>query len=188
MIGRDIVADMQINHPVWESLPALTRILFRSIHKSPLPTLLRNYDRFSMASGIEIRMPFMDYRVICFGLSLPPISLFHEARTKSIIRDAINHLLPPPIMAQKHKIGWHAPMAEWIKGPLKPFIMDTIHSQQFKNSELIYAPRVQEVAIEFFKKDTVTFSQGTDLWGQIQPFLWEEGFFNVARKSPLTGL
>ena len=33
--------------------------------------MLRNYDRYAMANGVEIRMPFMDHRIVAFALSLP---------------------------------------------------------------------------------------------------------------------
>ena len=46
------------------------QVLFVSTHETILPTLLRNYDRDSMASGVEIRMPFLDYRIVEFAFSI----------------------------------------------------------------------------------------------------------------------
>src|SRR5262249_206641 len=45
-------------HPAYVQMDALTQALYDLFHTTVLPTLLRNYDRYSMASGVEIRMPF----------------------------------------------------------------------------------------------------------------------------------
>ena len=60
--------------PRFHNLDSLTKKLYEIFHVSILPTLLRNYDRYSMASGVEIRMPFMDHRLVsytflCLGLA-----------------------------------------------------------------------------------------------------------------------
>ena len=57
--------------PRYKKMDKLGKILYVSSHETILPTLLRNYDRYSMASSVEIRMPFMDHRMVTLGMSLP---------------------------------------------------------------------------------------------------------------------
>lgn len=51
-----------------------------------IPIVLRTFDRISMLNHIETRSPFMDYRLVEFGKSLPDEFLFYRGRTKSILR------------------------------------------------------------------------------------------------------
>jgi len=52
-------------------LDYLNSRLHDSTYSTVLPTLLRNYDRYSMMNGVEIRMPFLDYRILQFAFSIP---------------------------------------------------------------------------------------------------------------------
>lgn len=52
----------------------LNRRLYRMFHSTVLPTILRNFDRLSMAHGVEVRMPFMDWRLVTYTMALPESS------------------------------------------------------------------------------------------------------------------
>jgi len=92
---------------------------YQMFHASTLPTILRNFDRVSMAHGVEVRMPFMDYRLVCYVMSLPSSSKIGELQTKYIAREAMKDKMPESIRASKIKIGFNSPMPEWLNGPLK---------------------------------------------------------------------
>ena len=74
----------------------LNQELYSCFHQGILPTLLRNYDRYSMAASVEIRMPFMDHRLVSYCFSLPWQSKIPRSSTytKAIIRDAIGPWMP----------------------------------------------------------------------------------------------
>ena len=56
---------------IYSELDSLSKHLFILTFETVLPTLLRNYDRYSMMSGVEIRMPLLDYRIVNFAFSIP---------------------------------------------------------------------------------------------------------------------
>ena len=58
-------------HPRWQELDHLSRALFWQSHAFVLPTILRSYDRYGMANSVEIRMPFLDWRIAAFAFALP---------------------------------------------------------------------------------------------------------------------
>ncbi|MBC8391457.1 MAG: asparagine synthase (glutamine-hydrolyzing), partial [Deltaproteobacteria bacterium] len=93
-------------HPNWKRLDNLTRQLYISTHVTVLPTLLRNYDRYSMANGVEIRMPFLDYRIVTLAFSLPWTSKIRNGFSKAIIRDALSGYIPDEIVRREEKIGF----------------------------------------------------------------------------------
>lgn len=110
------------------------KMLYNDFHFLSLPVNLRDFDRASMQHGIEIRMPFMDYRIVSFVFSLPISSKLGGGFTKRILRDAVKNTLPEDIRTRTLKIGIGAPMKEWFEDQLKDFVLDTVHSDDFKSS------------------------------------------------------
>lgn len=68
------------------ALPSGQRVNHQFFDTLSIPIVLRTFDRMSMLNHIETRSPFMDYRLVEFGRSLPDEILFHQGRTKSILR------------------------------------------------------------------------------------------------------
>ncbi|MGH7741508.1 MAG: asparagine synthase (glutamine-hydrolyzing) [Candidatus Eiseniibacteriota bacterium] len=81
-----------------------------------LPSLLRYEDRNSMAFSIETRLPFLDYRVVEFALSLPDDQRLDGDVTKSILRRALADRIPPSILARRDKMGFETPTDPWLRG------------------------------------------------------------------------
>ncbi|MFA6260429.1 MAG: asparagine synthase (glutamine-hydrolyzing) [Bacteroidia bacterium] len=109
-----------------DSLDETNRNLYRMFHEDVLPTILRNFDRMSMAHGIEVRMPFMDWRLVTYAFSLPGSSKIQDGYTKRIAREAMKGRMPESIRSSKVKIGFNAPMPEWFNGPLNPWIQEVL--------------------------------------------------------------
>ena len=70
------------NHPNYKKLDNHAQYLYAMFNENIMPTLLRNYDRYSMINSVEIRMPFMDYRIVNFVNSLPYSSKIGNGFTK----------------------------------------------------------------------------------------------------------
>lgn len=155
--------------------------LFHSTFKGILPTLLRNYDKYSMAAGVEVRMPFLDYRLIEFAFSLPNNYKLRNGFTKAIIRTAAKKIVPEKILANKVKTGWNSPMGEWFAGPWKEWLLDETDSSEFNNCNLIDQADIQKRIRKFFETKADQNS-GQELWLRLQPYLIEKAnrqFANV---------
>jgi asparagine synthase (glutamine-hydrolysing) len=129
----------------WDSTTFTNRkaefvIPYKRFHIDFLPTLLRNWDRASMHHGVEIRMPFMDWRLVTYVFSLPGDSKVKNGFTKRILRDAMKGQLPESIRLRKNKIGINAPMIEWFNGPMSTFLKDVVNSKTFLSSEIWNGP------------------------------------------------
>jgi asparagine synthase (glutamine-hydrolysing) len=116
----------------------LNQSLYSDFHSGMLPNILRNFDRLSMAHGVEIRAPLLDWRLVTYAFSLPSSSKLGNGFTKRILRDAMVGLMPEAIRVRKSKIGFASPMQSWLQGSLKSFVMDTIQSTSFVTSDLFY--------------------------------------------------
>ena len=159
---------------VYEGFDTLNKILYASSHETILPTLLRNYDRYSMASGVEIRMPFMDYRVVSYALSIGWKSKLHNGYSKSIIRDAMAPYMPEEIAYRKSKIGFNTPIVEWMKGPLREYFEDMTLDRDFKSCEYIDASKVEGMIKNVINNPGATFADGEQTFSALYPYLWEK--------------
>lgn len=80
-----------------------------------LPALLHWEDRNSMAFSIESRVPFLDYRLVEFSLSLPAEYKIKNGITKKVLRDAMRDQLPEKIRNRQDKLGFATPEEEWMR-------------------------------------------------------------------------
>jgi asparagine synthase (glutamine-hydrolysing) len=85
-------------------------------HSTVLPTILRNFDRASMAHGVEVRMPFMDWRLVTYTMALPEANKSSDGYTKMIARRAMAGRMPESIRMGRRKVGFNSPMPEWLSG------------------------------------------------------------------------
>lgn len=115
----------------------VNRKLYGMFHSDVLPTILRNFDRLSMAHGIEVRMPFMDWRLVRFLFSLPDSSKLGGGTTKRVAREAMRGHMPESIRAARHKIGFNSPMPEWFRGPLKGWLEGIAAHPDTQDSPLV---------------------------------------------------
>ncbi len=84
-----------------------------------VPYLTHYEDRQSMAHGVEVRLPYLDHRIIEFGLSLPTELKVSRGWTKSLMRTAFEDILPREIIWRRDKQGFSNPQEEWLRGPLR---------------------------------------------------------------------
>lgn len=156
------------------SLGFLNSRLYRQTHEITLPTLLRCYDRYSMGNGLEIRMPFLDYRIVSFAFSIPWRSKVNNGYSKKIVRDMSAPFMDKEIVYRKSKIGFNSPMTEWMQSDMKEFILDLVHSKDFYECELLNPLSVVILVDRFFNTDQKSFGDGEYIWTKIVPYLWKK--------------
>lgn len=93
------------------------------IQRLSVPALLHYEDRMSMASSREIRLPFLDYRLVNLLAPLRPELKLREGWTKWVFRQAMAPLLPPEIVWRKDKQGFPVPQTNGLAGELKPAVL-----------------------------------------------------------------
>jgi asparagine synthase (glutamine-hydrolysing) len=81
-----------------------------------------NYtDKMAMASGVEVRVPFLDPDLVALADALPDDLKIHAGQGKWILREAVRDLLPDDILSRS-KTGFGAPVRGWLRGPLRPLV------------------------------------------------------------------
>ena len=81
-------------------------------------TLLRDTDAMSMAHSLEVRVPFVDVKVVDFVLSLPGEWKMRGAGPKPLLADAMSDLLPREFLGRP-KMGFTLPFEKWMQGNLR---------------------------------------------------------------------
>lgn len=140
------------------------KLMYNDFHYKSLPINLRDFDRAAMQHGVEIRMPFMDYRLASYIFSLPQESKIGGGFTKRILRDAMKKTLPEEIRTRTFKIGIGAPMVEWFSNDLKEFILDTVRSGSFKNSAYWNGKQLATDLENNYKQDTINRTICYNAW------------------------
>lgn len=92
-----------------------------------VPYLTHYEDRASMAFSREVRLPFLDYRLVELMLIAPIESKLHNGWTKYALRNAFSDLLPEGIIWRKDKQGFSMPQEEWLRGDLKNEWLNALH-------------------------------------------------------------
>lgn len=119
-------------------------------------TLLRDTDQMSMAVALEVREPFLDYRLMEFVLGVDDTAKYPHSPKKLLI-DSLGDLLPKEIV-NRPKMGFTLPWVHWMKNELKPFCASNL--QQFAAQDFCYAAPVNGLWQRFLAGDpTVTWSR-----------------------------
>ena len=84
------------------------------IHTS-LPMLLRYADRSSMHHGVEVRLPFLDWRLVELSMATPVDWKFTQGWSKWPLRQAMESVLPPEVTWRRRKLGFEAPDRLWLE-------------------------------------------------------------------------
>ncbi len=88
---------------------SLAQLLRSDVTRYVLPSLLRYEDRNSMHFSIEVRLPFLDPRLVEYAASLPMNVKIRDGWTKRIFREAMRGILPEEIRSRRGKIRFETP-------------------------------------------------------------------------------
>jgi asparagine synthase (glutamine-hydrolysing) len=101
-------------------LPMLSKISVAEINTYLQNVLLRDTDQMSMAHSLEVRVPFLDYKLVEYLLAVPDYFKY-PVTPKKLLVDALDRILPPEIV-DRPKMGFTFPWENWMKNELKQFV------------------------------------------------------------------
>jgi len=93
--------------------------------------ILTKVDRASMSTGLEVRAPFLDHRVVEFAASCPLELKLKQGTGKWILRQVLYDYVPQT-MIDRPKMGFAVPLGTWLRGPLKDWASDLMTSDLLK--------------------------------------------------------
>lgn len=108
------------------ALPYLSQVSWAEITTYMQNVLLRDTDQMSMAHALEVRVPFLDHRLVSYALGVPDRDKYPHT-PKKLLTDALGSLLPPEIIDRK-KMGFTLPWEHWMKNELRSWCEDALQS------------------------------------------------------------
>jgi len=130
-IVSDVAAQLA---PIPDAIPdyGLRPVLAKSVHENPLPLYLRVEDRNSSAHSIELRVPFLDYRLVELLFGLPDNWCMRGPWNKYVQREGMRTRIPEPARVRMDKMGFPVPTRQWFAGPLYDSLRELLSSREMR--------------------------------------------------------
>ncbi|HZF60915.1 MAG TPA: asparagine synthase (glutamine-hydrolyzing) [Desulfovibrio sp.] len=96
-----------------------------------LDDILVKVDRCSMLHSLEVRAPFLDKDAAEFAARLPVSRKLHGFKRKWLLKKAFAELLPDEIL-YRNKRGFQIPVAQWLRGRMRPLMEDLLSESALK--------------------------------------------------------
>jgi asparagine synthase (glutamine-hydrolysing) len=150
----------------------LHRALFADL-KLYLPgDLLTLTDRMSMAHSLEVRVPFLDHRLLEFTATVPANLKLRGMERKHILKRAVADLLPPEVL-NRRKMGFSVPLTVWFRTELRPFLEDVLGEAAIRDAGVFHYPAVRRVLDDHFARRA---NYDNQIWGLLSFMLWHRDY------------
>jgi asparagine synthase (glutamine-hydrolysing) len=130
-------------------LPFFSQVSVGEIQTYTQNVLLRDTDQMSMASSLEVRVPFFDHELVSYTLGIPDKHK-NPVYPKKLLVDALGELLPKEIV-HRPKMGFMFPWEQWIRQDLKDFCAKKIATLAERN--IFNSDALHSLWDRFLKKD-----------------------------------
>jgi len=115
---------------------ALAQLLLTEQQVMLPDNMLVKVDRASMAVALEVRVPFLDHRLVELSWRLPATSKIRGGQGKWIERDLLDRYVPRELW-DRPKVGFDPPLAQWLRGPLREWACDLLAPERLRRQGLI---------------------------------------------------
>jgi len=138
--------------------------------------MLAKVDMMSMANGLEVRTPFLDFELVNFIFSLPGDHKINSSIRKRVLQDSFRDMLPPELYNRPKK-GFEVPMLKWLRREMKSLIQDDLLSEKMITEQGIF-----DYASTLKLKQQLFSSNPGDvharIWGLVVFQWWWKKYFN----------
>lgn len=125
----------------------LSRMLYFDTKTWLVDDLLIKADRMSMATSIELRVPFLDHRLVEYAATIPSRHKIDGRNTKHVLKHALRDSLPSSII-QRKKMGFPTPLEMMFRGELFAYAYDTLMSSEATSRGYFQSREVEEMLLE----------------------------------------
>ncbi len=144
--------------------------------------ILYKVDRMSMAHSVEVRPPFLDPRIIDFAAALPQKFKLNGKGSKYVLRHLMADKLPASVL-RRPKIGFDIPIHQWLRGVLKPFLLDTLSTEAVSATGLFFSSSIERLIDDHLQKRR---NLGYHLWGLIVLLTWMRRWNITLPETPIS--
>lgn len=159
---------------IYQRSPEGTGVVNKMLYLD-ISTLLPNEilffnDMLSMAHSVEVRTPFLDYRMVELACTISDTLKIRDGMLKYILRKVAARYLPKEIL-ERPKEGFVLPKNQWMRGEMLPMIRETLTEERLAAHGLFDGAYVNGLLNRFVDGDeTLTFK----LWTLVMFQIWYE--------------
>ena len=161
----------------FQSADCLWQQQYADIKTFMVDDILVKVDRMSMANSLEVRTPFLDYRLVEFAASMPSRFKMKGHRTKYILKKSMPPKLPREIINRK-KEGFSIPMKNWLRKELRPLMKDVLAPARLKREGLFNVPFVEKLKTEHLSGKA---NHAHQLWSLTMFEIWRDIYVGSTR-------
>ena len=130
-----------------DSVPRLNRMLYLECRHFLTDHNLNYTDKMSMAAGVEVRVPLLDPDLVRLAFSLSLNQKQRGRQGKWVLTEAMRGILPDQVL-NRPKTGFGAPLRQWLRGPLRALLNDTLSSSALHRRGLFDPVGVQQLIVD----------------------------------------
>lgn len=158
----------------------LLNMQYRDIRYTKLPRILRACDRASMAFSKELRVPFLDHRLVEFMFFLPGTFKIRNGVQRAFMRDVTKNYFPTWV-SDIPKRAVVDPQREWLKDNLRDWVTDILHSESIAKRGIF---DIKEVKKEYdMYKESKNPLNSFHIWQWISLELWFRLFIDAKNNN-----
>lgn len=165
----------QLNKSLELETSDLNKMLFWEINTFLSDHNLNYTDKLSMATGIEVRVPFLDTELVEFSTKIPPHLKLKDKETKYILKKVAEKYLPKEVI-YRPKTGFGAPVREWVLNDMDYLIKDYLSEKVIKKRGIFNYERVSKL-IEDNRKGIIDASY--PIWSLLAIESWMRQFYDI---------
>ena len=132
--------------------------------------MLTKVDRSSMAASLEVRVPFLDHRVVEYTTKLPDSLKYRNGEGKYILRRLLSRYVPSE-MFERPKMGFGVPIDKWFRNELKDLLLDYLSLERLKKEGIFDQYLVEEKIKEHLLGEV---NHQYRLWSLLMWEMWRE--------------
>ena len=125
----------------------VNRMLYVDTKTSLPDDLLLKADKMTMANSLELRVPFLDHKILEFAASLPSHFKVRGFVTKYVAKRALKERLPKEII-ERRKVGFPVPNDKWLRTELDPWVNDVLLDRQSLNRGYFLKKGIENIIAE----------------------------------------
>jgi len=168
-VGLDFIRDLFRQA---ESYDSINKALYTDIHFELPYDMFHKVDTASMLNSLEVRSPFLDYRLVERTLRIPGRFKVGLLNGKKILKQAYSNELPRAI-THRPKAGFGIPIGEWFRGDLKPILVEVLSESRLRKRGLFNPEFVQTLMQLHFQRKGDYF---WELWNLFVFEMWAENY------------
>ncbi|QTA38631.1 asparagine synthase (glutamine-hydrolyzing) [Thermosipho ferrireducens] len=154
----------------------LNRILEYELKTIFPDQVLAFVDFLSMAHSVEVRSPFLDYRLVEFVSRLPGTWKINKGVVKKFLKDAVQEFLPEEVTNRK-KEGFVLPNYYWLKLYMKDYVYELLNSEKLKKHGMLNPGYVERILDNYYGKKENDYVLASKIWTLIGFQVWWDVYF-----------